>query len=164
MENILIPHKRAELLDSKLLAKLKERLGCKLELEDNSITIQGEPYDEYNAKNVLTAFGRGFDLDKAYKLLNEDYFFQMINLKDAFGSKEQIMRVKARIIGTAGRAKEHIESISGADIAVFGSSISIIGKADELKVADAAIRILIDGGTHKTAYKVMEKEKIKLKV
>lgn len=162
MEQILIPHKRAELIDKKLLAQLKERLGCKLELSENEITIDGEAYAEYNAKNVLTAFGRGFTLDKAYKLLNEDYFFEQINLKDTFRSQDQIMRVKARIIGTDGRAKEYMESVSGADIAIFGSSISLIGKIDEIKVADAAIRILIGGGTHKTAYKIMEKERTKI--
>jgi ribosomal RNA assembly protein len=162
MEQILIPHKRAELLDKKMLKSLAERLGCKIELEDNVVTIDGESYDEFNAKNVITAFGRGFDLEKAYRLLGEEYFFQQINLKDAFGSKEQIMRIKARIIGTDGKAKEYIESVSGADISIFGSSVSIIGKIDDLKVAEAAIRMLIGGGTHKTAYMVMEKERIKL--
>ncbi len=162
MEQILIPHKRAELLDKKVLKTLSERLSCKLELEENQLSIEGEPYDEYNAKNVLTAFGRGFELDKAYKLLNEDYFFQMINLKDTFHSKEQIMRVKARLIGTDGKAKEYIESVSGAYISIFGSSVSIIGKIDEVRVADAALRILIGGGRHKTAYKIMEKERTKI--
>lgn len=162
MEQILIPHKRAALLDKKTIGELVARLGCKIEIEDNVLTIDGESYDEFNAKNVITAFGRGFSLDKAYRLLNEDFFFQQINLKDAFGSKEQIMRVKARIIGTEGKAKEYIESVSGADIAVFGSSVSIIGKIDDLKVAEAAVRMLIGGGTHKTAYMVMEKERMKL--
>ncbi len=161
MEQILIPEKRAELLDKKMLKGLRDRLGCKIEVEGNQVTIEGEPYDEFNAKNVISAFGRGFELDKAYRLLNEEYYFQQINLKDAFHSKEQIMRVKARIIGTEGKAKEYIESVSGADIAIFGSSVSIIGKIDDLKVAEAAIRILIGGGTHKTAYMVMEKERIK---
>ncbi len=162
MEQILIPHKRAELLDKSALKKLSERLNCKLTSEDNQITIEGEHYDEYNAKNVITALGRGFELDKAYRLLSEDYFFQQINLKDTFRSKDQITRVKSRVIGSEGKAKEYIEAVSGADIAVFGSSISIIGRIDDLKVADAAIRILVGGGTHKTAYKVMEKERIKI--
>ena len=161
MEHILIPHKRAELLDKKTIERIEERLRCSINIDDNELTITGQPYDEYNAKNVLQAFGRGFELSKAYKLLNEDYFFQLINLKDIFGSKEQMMRIKARIIGTDGRAKGYIESVSGAELSIFGSSVSMMGRADELKVADSAIRILIDGGTHKTAYKVMEKEKRK---
>ncbi len=162
MEHILIPQQRAELLDEKAMAKLRDRLKCRIELEENDVSIEGEPYDEYNAKNVIQAFARGFDLNKAYRLLNEDVFFRQINLKDLFRSREQLARVKARIIGEKGKAKEYIESVSGADIAVFGGTVSTIGTVDELKVANAAIQVLIDGGMHRTAYIVMDKEKQKI--
>ena len=66
------------------------------------------------------------------------------------------------MIGEKGRAKEYIESVSGADIAVFGGTVSTIGTVDELKVANAAIQVLVDGGMHKTAYIVMDKEKQKV--
>ncbi len=163
MEHILIPQKRADLLDHKELKKLTDRLACKIEVSGNDVAIEGEPYNEYNAKNVIQAFGRGFDLDKAYKLLNEDIFFQTVNIKEIFRGRDQLARVKSRVIGSEGRAKEYIESVSGADIAVFGGTVSTIGRVDELKVAGAAIQILIGGGTHKTAYRIMELEKRKLK-
>ena len=35
MEHILIPHKRAALLDAKTLDKLREALKCRIELSDN---------------------------------------------------------------------------------------------------------------------------------
>lgn len=162
MEHLLIPHKRAALLDDKAMGRLRERLRCKIELYENELTIEGESYDEYNAKNVLQAFARGFELDKAFRLLNEDVFFQMTNLKDLFKNREQLQRIKARIIGEKGRAKEYIESMSGADIAVFGGTVSTIGTVDELKVANAGIQVIIDGGMHKTAYIVMDKEKQKI--
>ncbi len=164
MEHILVPHKRAMLFDKSLLDKLRARLNCKISVEDNEVTIEGSSYDEYNAKNVIQAFGRGFELGKAYRLLSDDCFFQQVNLKDVFRNNDQIMRVKARIIGKEGRAKEYIESVSGADVAVYGSSVSTIGSADELKVADAAIQILLDGGMHKTAYRAMEAEKKKIRI
>ncbi len=162
MEHLLIPHKRAALLDDKTMSRLRERLRCKIELYENELTIEGESYDEYNAKNVLQAFARGFELDKAFRLLNEDVFFQMTNLKDLFKNREQLQRIKARIIGEKGRAKEYIESTSGADMAVFGGTVSTIGTVDELKVANAGIQVIIDGGMHKTAYIVMDKEKQKI--
>ncbi len=162
MEHILIPHKRASLLDKKTLERLEDRLKCSVDLTDNEVTINGQPYDEYNAKNVLQAFGRGFEISKAYKLLDEDYFFQTINLKDEFRNPDQLARVKARLIGSDGKAKEYIESVSGAEIVVYGNTISTIGRIDEVRIADAAIKILVGGGTHKTAYAVMEKEKRKI--
>jgi len=163
MEHLLIPHKRAELLSKEMLDKLGERLNCEIELDENTVRIKGESYDEYNAKNVMQAFGRGFDINKAYRLLNEDCFFQQVNLKDAFRSRDQLARVKARLIGKEGRAKEYIESVSGVDMAVYGGTVCTIGSADELKIADAAIQVIIDGGMHKTAYMIMEKEKLKLR-
>ncbi|MCL4365550.1 MAG: hypothetical protein M1569_00825 [Candidatus Marsarchaeota archaeon] len=163
MEHLLIPEKRAALLDQKLLKKLSARLNCRIALEGNDVSIDGDPFSEYNAKNVIQAFGRGFETEKCYKLLNDDIFFQTINIKDIFRSREQLARVKSRVIGSEGRAKEYIESISGADIAVFGGTVSAIGRADELKVAEAGIRILIGGGAHKSAYRAMELEKRKLR-
>lgn len=163
MEHILIPHKRAVLLDSATLKQLEKRLSCKLTLEDNDVTVEGDSYAEYNAKNVIQAFGRGFELNIAYKLLSENYFFENFNLKDVCKTREQMQRLKSRIIGTEGKSKTYIESVSGADIAIFGSTVSTIGTVNEISVANTAIRILINGGMHKTAYKVMEKEKRKLK-
>ncbi len=163
MEHILIPEKRAVLLDQNALKVLKNRLGCSIELEGNEVSIDGNAYSEYNAKNVIQAFGRGFGLDKCYKLLNDDIFFRTINIKDVFRSRDQLARVKSRIIGSEGKARKEIERISGADIAVFGGTVSAIGRSDELKVAEAGIQILIGGGTHKTAYSAMELEKRKLR-
>jgi ribosomal RNA assembly protein len=163
MEHILIPHKRAAMLDSKTLEKLEDRLGCSINVNDNEVTINGKPYDEYNAKNVVQAFGRGFALDKAFRLLSEDYFFQQVNLKEMFRNPDQLARVKARLIGTEGRAKEYIESVSGVDMMVYGNTVSTIGRIEEVRIADAGIKILIGGGKHKTAYAVMEKERRKIK-
>ncbi|MDE1851226.1 MAG: hypothetical protein KGH69_00870 [Candidatus Micrarchaeota archaeon] len=163
MEQILIPNKRVALLKEKELKSLAKRLECKLSItEENKVSIEGEPYTEYNAKNVIQAFGRGFDLNTAFKLLNEDYFFEYINLRDSFRNREQLQRIKARIIGEEGKAKSYMESVSNASICVFGSTVSLIGTIDEINVAKAAIAVLINGGTHKTAYMVMEKEKQKL--
>ena len=159
MEHLLIPHKRAALLDKKTLDMLEERLGCRIELADNDLTIEGEPYNEYNAEDMLQALA-GLQMT-ALRLLN-GHIYPADKPQGAVPDRDQIMRVKARVIGEKGRAKEYIESVSGADIAVFGGTVSTIGTVDELKVANAAIQVLVDGGMHKTAYIVMDKEKQKV--
>lgn len=156
MQQILIPKKRAELL-KKHLAELSERLKCEIRIEgENEVVISGEPYEEYNARNVVTAFGRGFDVNNALKLLSDNYFFKSINLKEIFKNKEKIIRIEGRIIGKDGKSKEYIESVSGAQISIFGGTVSLIGTNEEITIAEAAINVLIDGGTHKKAYRVME--------
>lgn len=164
MQQILIPHKRAELLlgDKRLRDSICKRLKCRIEVNENTITVSGEAYEEYNARNVLTAFGRGFDVDDAYKLLSENYFFNSINLKEVFKSEDRIRDIKGRLIGKEGKTKEYIEAVSGAKMCVHGNTASFIGTVDELKIADSAVQVLLDGGTHKKAYRVMENARRKM--
>lgn len=156
MEVLLIPEKRAKLLLAEL-ESVRKKLKCKIELDnENEVRIEGDPYDEYTARNVIEAFGRGFDFSDAYKLLSDDYFFKYISLKEMFKSKEQAKRIKARIIGTEGKAKEYMQEVSGARIAVYGSTVGIIGRIDEVEIATSALQVLLEGGTHKKAYRIME--------
>ena len=156
MQQVLIPKKRAELL-KKHLAELSSKLNCKISINnENEVLIEGDPYDEYNAKNVITAFGRGFDIENALKLTRDNYFFKSINLKEIFKNKDRIIMVEGRVIGKNGKSKEYIESVSGAQISIFGGTISLIGTNEEISIAESAINVLIDGGTHKKAYRVME--------
>ncbi len=166
MQQILMSMKRSKLLekDKRLKGRVEKDLKCKVEIkEGNQVFITGEPYDEFNARNVLQAFGRGFEIDTAYKLLSDDYFFYSINLKELFHSEDQLKRIKSRIIGENGKAKLYIESVSGAKLCIYGNTVSVIGKIEEVKIADSAIQILLDGGTHNKAYMIMEKIKRNMK-
>lgn len=163
MEHILIPTKRAKLLNS-LKGELCSRLNCQMEiLDENEVVVNGQAYDEFNAKNVIQAFGRGFELDKAYKLLNENYFSKFISLKDFLKNDDQIRRIKARIIGTEGKTKLYIEEISGADLSIYGNTVGMIGTTEEIGIASAALQVLLEGGTHKKAYQIIERMRAKLK-
>ncbi|MCL5100760.1 MAG: hypothetical protein M1122_02300 [Candidatus Marsarchaeota archaeon] len=163
MEQIMIPHSRAAKLAS-ILDEVRNAVGCEINITDsNTIVINGSSFGEYNAKNVILAFGRGFDINKAYKLLLEDYFFKYISLRDVLRNDAQIKRIKARIIGTDGKTKEYIEEVSGAYLSVYGDTIGIIGKIDEITMATSALQVLIEGGTHKKAYRVMEAARRKLR-
>jgi ribosomal RNA assembly protein len=142
------------------LASVCKRLGCKIEVKDsNEVIISGGAYEEYNARNVVQAFGRGFDIDKAYKLLSDDYFFESIDMKGIFKNEEQIRRIKSRIIGREGKAKSYMQEVSGADLAIYGNTISIIGTVEETKIVRSALNVLLNGGTHSKAYVIMEKTK-----
>ncbi len=162
MEHLLIPEKRAELL-AKIIPEAEKTLKCSIKIADgNEVTIAGEAYDEYNAKNVVQAFGRGFDIGKAYKLLNDDYFFKYTSLKDFLQKEGHVERIKARVIGKDGKTKLYIEEISGADLSIYGNTISLIGTTEQLEIASAAIQVLLEGGTHKKAYSIMERMRRKL--
>ncbi len=156
MERVLIPEKRAEVL-RRIIVRVAKTLECRVELnEDNEVVIDGDSYAEYNAKNVIQAFGRGFSMNTAYKLLDEQHFFRYISLKDVLRNEDQIRRIKARIIGREGKTKEYVQDVSGASMAVYGNTVGLIGTNEQIDTAMGALRVLIDGGTHKKAYRIME--------
>ena len=52
------------------------------------------------AKDVVTAIGRGFAPDQAFRLIrSEETIFDFIDLRTIFDSDSDIRRVKSRIIG-----------------------------------------------------------------
>ncbi len=158
MQQLLIPETRAKLLrDKKFASSISKRLGCKIKLVgENTVEINGDGYAEYNAHSVLQAFGKGFGIESAYMLLSEEYFFKSIDIKDFFKSDDQARRVKARIIGREGKTKNYIEQVSGAQLIIYNNSVSLIGTIDELRIAETGINALINGDTHKKAYRLME--------
>ena len=163
MEHILIPAARVRAL-KEAVALIEKRVGCKMRIENrNEIVVEGDSYSEYVARNIVQAVARGFRLNTAFKLLNEDYFFDSIDIGDIASNKLKKKRMVARIIGTGGKAKIYMEEVSGASIEIYGDTISLIGSIDEIRIAKAGINILLDGGKHSTAYTVMEKERRKIK-
>ncbi len=158
MEEIYITKERLELLKkSKALSgKLSRTCGCTITFSDDSVVLNGAPYNEYIAKTVIFAFGRGFGADDALKLVNDDYYFTSIDLEREVGGGKRLMMIKARIIGEGGRTKVYIEGVSSAKISVYGNTVSIIGTIEQINEAETAINTLIEGGTHRLAYLRME--------
>jgi ribosomal RNA assembly protein len=159
MEEVFIPAERIGLLksDKKAQKLIESACRCKLSIrEGEGIIIEGKPYDEFIAKNVIYAFGRGFDMEIARRLLNDDIYFSSIDLRHALGSEKRVARIKARVIGENGRTKRYIESVSSAKMSVYGDTVSFIGDMYEIREAETAVNTLIEGGTHKLAYLRME--------
>lgn len=159
MQQVYIPHDRVKKMrDNKaILARVERLCNCRISIDsEDTIQIEGEAFPEFSAKNIVFAFGRGFDLDTACKLAGNDYYFTTVDLEQVFGSEKRISQVKARIIGENGRTKKYIESVSLAKISVYGNTVSFIGTIEEIGEAQAAVDTLIEGGTHRLAYSRME--------
>ncbi|MEM3205014.1 MAG: hypothetical protein QW458_02080, partial [Candidatus Micrarchaeaceae archaeon] len=63
-----------------------------------------------------------------------------------------------------GKSKAYIESVSGTEISIYGSTISIIGTPDGINIAAKGIELLLEGAPHSKAYSVMEQMRKKLKM
>ena len=123
------------------------------------------PLLELNAENVVRMIGRGFSPDYAFLLFNEDYYFELFDIRDWVGKKPiQVKRVAGRIIGKNGKSRRVIEELSDTHVCVHGHTIGIIGRVEELHSARQAIEMLLDGSSHPSVYRFLEKEKRRRKL
>jgi len=155
---IKIPELRKNILkeDEKTKKRLEEFTNTKIEIEDG-VCIDGESFNVYQTKQVLKAFGRGFDMDDSLYLLEDEYGLEVINLTAFTNSKERLKTLKGRIIGTEGKTKGYIEKYTDVKLSVFGKTVSIIGKWDKVGIAKEAVMKIIKGCTHQTLYKWLER-------
>jgi ribosomal RNA assembly protein len=91
---------------------------------------------------------------------NEDIYFEAIDIRDFVGRRKgHVRRMRSRLIGTRGKARRTIEELSGADISVYGNTVSIIGDYFQLELARTAVTMLLRGSEHSTVYRFLEKRK-----
>jgi len=114
----------------------------------------------YITQDIVKAIARGFNPKTAMLLLKQDYAFEMINMKDVAGkSKNTMQRLKGRVIGKGGKAREEIERLTDCYISVYGKTIGIIGETVQVALAREAIAMLLSGSMHKTVFQFLEKKK-----
>ena len=153
--------------------KLLERmLSVNLEVESDTggVTIflkEGaeDPSALLRAKDVVTAIGRGFSPEHAFKLIqDENAVLDIIDLRTIFGrSESDIRRIKGRIIGMEGKTRRTIEELTDTHISIYGHTVGIIGNIENVQVAREAVQMLIEGRQHATVYGFLHRKRRELK-
>ncbi len=164
MQTIRIPEERVSVLigtKGSTKAKIEERTHCKLSISDGEVSVEGEAMDEWVAKDVVHAIGRGFNPEKALFLTQEGNVFEMIDLSDHVSTQKSQIRLRGRIIGENGKTRRFLERNTGAMMSVFGKTVSLIGPFDSVSIAREAIQMLITGARHATVYRFLEKNAIR---
>ena len=172
---VRIPQERIGALigpEGQVKAAIEKKLSVELQVESETggVTITlvptaSDPTILFRAKEVVTAIGRGFSPERAFRLLHDDEaFLEMIDLREIMGrSQSDIKRLKGRVIGKNGKTRGLIEELTEAGLSVYGHTISIIGNVDQTEVAREAIHMLIRGSQHSTVYRFLHKKRRELK-
>lgn len=113
----------------------------------------------YQAKEIVTAIARGFSPERAMLLLHPDYMLDMLSLRDYSKTKNSMIRLKGRVIGSEGKSRKVIEEITETDICVFGKTVSLIGRAENIAIARHAVESLLKGSPHSTVYRWLERQR-----
>jgi len=172
---IKIPKERIGALigpDGAIKKSIEEKLSVELQIDSETgdvNAVMGEnvadPSMLFTAKDVVTAVGRGFSPEHAFRLIrDEEAVLDILDLRAVFGKSEaDIKRVKGRIIGMNGKTRMIIEELTGTSVAVYGHTVGIIGTLEQAQVAREAIEMLIKGSMHATVYRFLHRKRRELK-
>ena len=162
---VTIPEERVAVLigkDGTTKKQIEDATGCTLDIsKEGDVTIKGEDgLALYNAKHIVKAIARGFNPKTALLLAQEEYAFELIDMKDIAGKSQNTMqRLKGRVIGKEGKSREEIERLTDCNISVYGKTVGIIGDAMHVAIARQAVAMLLQGSMHKTVFSFLEKKK-----
>jgi ribosomal RNA assembly protein len=119
-----------------------------------------DPVALLNARDIVKAIGRGFSIKQSMKLVEDNYYLEIIRLKPMVGPQpSQMRRVKSRIIGTGGKTKETIEELTGCSLVVLGGTVSLIGDFDRIADAKDAVVNIINGLQVENVLSLLEEKK-----
>jgi len=158
--------------EGRVKERIEKQLGIEMSIdsETGDVTLTLTPNAEdpsvlFRAKEVVTAVGRGFSPDRAFRLIqDEDALLEVIDLREIFGrSLSDLERLKGRIIGQEGKTRRIIEELTDADVSVYGHTVSIIADADEMDIAREAIQMLLKGRQHSSVYRFLHRKRRELK-
>jgi len=174
MEYVRIPKDRVAILigtNGEVRKAIEQRTGAKLRIDSKTGDIGVdtskvfEPIFNLTVMDIVKAIGRGLAPEKALRLLQDDVYLRVLDIRDYAGkNKNRIIRMRSRIIGAKGKTRKTIETITGADISIQGNTVSILGELYEVETAETAIDMLLSGSEHSSVYKYLDRKRKQIKL
>ena len=140
--------------------KLEENLKVKITNRGKEIFIEGDPEEEYYAEKVIDALDFGFSFSTAILIKKGDFIFEILNIKD-YTKRKDLERIKARIIGKAGKTLKVLHDLTECHFELNGNKVGIIGVSEYVKNAEEAIISIIKGAKQSNVYNFLEKNREK---
>ena len=146
---------------------IEEACGAKLEIDSRTGEVsvdwadsEVDPVIRMKTPDVILAIGRGLSPKRAVQLLEDEIHLQVYDIREWVGRQpNQIRRMRSRLIGRNGLIRSRIEDLSGTEIAIYGSSVIIIGDDMGLEIAKPAIESILRGAEHGSVLHGLEKDR-----
>ena len=163
---IKIPKERVGVLigkDGEIKKQVEESTDTKLDIDskEGNVTISADDgLKLYDAKEIVRAIARGFNPETAFLLLKTDYTMEVVDMRDFAGkSKTTMVRLKGRVIGRQGKSKKEIETLTETQISVYGKTVAIVGRVEDVPNARKAVENLLQGATYSSVFTFLEKKR-----
>ena len=119
-----------------------------------------DPIKKMKIPDVINAIGRGLAPKRAIQLIEDEMFLRIFDIREWVGRQpKQTKRMRGRLIGTNGRIRTLIEEFSNCEIAIYGSTVVVIGDSEGLELASPAIEGILRGSEHGTVLFGLEKDR-----
>lgn len=120
-----------------------------------------DPIAAIVGRDIVHAIGRGFSPARAFRLLKENTYLAVLDIKFTSGHRDKagLRRIRARVIGTSGKARTRIEELSGCSVSIYGSTVALIGEDEQLERATRAVEMLLRGSEHATVFHYLARER-----
>jgi len=145
---------------------IEDSTHCRINIDskEGDVIILGEDtLGMFTAREIIKAIARGFSPEHAKLLLKQDHILEIINIQDYAGkSKNKSIRLKGRVIGSEGKSRKLVEEMTETYISVYGKTISILGRPENVTSARKAVESLLAGSPHASVYKWLEKKRREL--
>jgi ribosomal RNA assembly protein len=149
--------------------RLQQATGTRIEVDSptGEVTIDEadvkDPVMALKARDIVQAIGRGFSEERAFRLLDDDVYLEVFDIKDFARTKARLEQVRARVIGTRGKTRRLIEELTSVDMSVFGHTVALLGPTFEMAIAREAVVMLLRGSEHATVYRFLERKRADIK-
>jgi ribosomal RNA assembly protein len=167
--DLKIPKERVAVLigskgETKKLIEKETSTKLYIDSEEGDVAVSGtDSLNLFSCREVITAIGRGFNPEIALKLLKIDYVFDLINVSELSRNKNDMQRLKGRVIGQEGKSRKCIEELTNCELSVYGKTIGIIGPVEQVGNTRIAIEMLLNGSMHASVFQFLEKKRREVK-
>lgn len=127
--------------------------------------LEVDPILRMKMPDVVRAIGRGLAPKRAVKLLEDEVFLRMYDIREWVGRQpNQTRRMRSRLIGRNGRIRSLIEEMTHTEMAIYGWTVLVIGDEDGLALATPAIESILNGAEHGTVLHGLEQDRKRMRI
>jgi len=171
MQHVTIPQDRIGVLigeGGETMREIESRAEVRLDIDSETGAVKvesvGDPVTALKGPDIVKAIGRGFTPEEAFRLFDDEMMlFDLIDVGDVARNDNDVTRLKGRLIGENGRTRELMEELSGASVAIYGSTFAMIGGPQQVEAAREAAEMLLEGAPHGSVYSFLERKHNEMK-
>lgn len=138
---------------------IENRIKIKIGFRKGSVVLRGNEVNEFLVEEIIRAIDFGFNADAALLLTSDDFVLEFIVAKE-HTRRKNLRDIRARLIGTGGKARKTIEKLTGSEIVINGNTVGIIVDSKHLGAVIQGIESLIQGAKHGNVFAYLEKQNI----